>query len=130
MTRSPPWSTEENVAVVALYFEMLDAEQYQQRYSKADMIRAVRGEPQTSCFAPDPAPLANRSRGSIEFKLMNASAAHADLNKANKLTGETMHDHGYRELPNYQADLKLAMRDELSNRDHGTAAEDHARAVL
>ncbi len=115
MTRSPPWSTEENVALVALYFEMLDIEIDEQRYSKADMIRAIRGEPQTSVASFREAPLANRSRGSIEFKLMNASAAHADLGSPANLT---MHDHGYRALPNYQADLRLAMQAELVRRDN------------
>ena len=112
MSRSKPWSTEENAAIVRLYFEMLDAEMHGQRYSKADHIRAVRGEPQTSCWAPTPPPLADRSRGSIEFKLMNASAAHADL----MAEAETMHGHGYRALSNYQADLKVAMQASLAER--------------
>ncbi len=111
--RSKPWNEQENTAIVALYFEMLDAELDQQRYSKADHIRAVRGEPQTSVASFRNAPLADRSRGSIEFKLMNASAAHADI-----VTGaETMHGHGYRELPNYQAALKVAMEAELDARE-------------
>lgn len=113
MTRSPPWSKTENAAISALYFEMLDAELDEQRYSKADHIRAVRGEPQTSVASFREAPLANRSRGSIEFKLMNASAVHADLMP----NAETMHNHGYRELPNYQADLKVAMAEAIVKRD-------------
>ena len=112
MTRSPPWSTEENVAVVALYFEMLDAELHEQRYSKADHIRAVRGEPQTSVASFRDAPLANRSRGSIEFKLMNCTAAHSDIRHSQT----TMHDHGYRALPNYQADLKATMKVAIEDR--------------
>ena len=110
--RSKPWNDIENGALVALYFEMLDAEMGEQRYSKADHIRAVRGEPQTSVASFREAPLANRSRGSIEFKLMNASAAHADLYPGD----ETMHNHGYRALPNYQADLKVAMQAGLNQR--------------
>lgn len=112
MTRSLPWSKTENGALVALYFEMLDAELDEQRYSKADHIRAVRGEKQTSVASFREAPLANRSRGSIEFKLMNASAAHADIETG----AETMHGHGYRELPNYQAALKVAMQATLAER--------------
>lgn len=111
--RSPPWSKTENAAIVRLYFVMLDAELYEQRYSKADHIRAVRGEPQTSVADFNEAPLADRSRGSIEFKLMNASAAHADI----EANAETMHDHGYRALPNYQAELKVAMQAALAERE-------------
>lgn len=118
MTRSAPWTEYENAAVVVLYFEMLDAEMAEQRYSKADHIRAFRGEAQTSHYALDHAPLATRSRGSIEFKLMNCSAAHADIVKG----AETMHDHGYRALPNYQADLKTAMRESIEIDAHDTPA--------
>lgn len=121
MTNRTPWTPAENTALVALYFEMLDAELDGQRYSKADHIRAYRGEPQTSVCSPigDPAPLANRSRGSIEFKLMNASAAHADIQPE----AETMHGHGYRALPNYQATLREAMATELTARAEADAAE-------
>lgn len=119
MTNRKPWDDAENPALVSLYFDMLDAEQAGCRYSKADMIRAQRGEPQTSCYAPNPAPLANRSRGSIEFKLMNASAAHADIDPE----AETMHSHGYRALPNYQATLREAMAHEIECRAHTDALD-------
>ena len=124
MTNRTPWQDAENQPLAVAYFTMLDAQHDGQRYSKADIIRAYRGEPQTSQPAVDGAPLSARSRGSIEFKLMNASAAHADIladahddsdNAANYL-GDTMHGHGYRALPNYQAALKQAMATEITRR--------------
>ena len=110
MTNRTPWQAAENMALAELYFEMIDAEQDEQRYSKADHIRAYRGEAQTSHPGVPDAPLANRSRGSIEFKLMNATACHQDL-QADGILPEslTMHDRGYRALPNYQATLRGAV---------------------
>jgi hypothetical protein len=125
MTRSTPWHKDENGSLVSMYFEMLDAAQDGQRYSKADHIRAARGEPQTSVCSFRVAPLSGRSRGSIEFKLMNATAAHADLigesddhqHDAEDYLLRTMHDHGYRALPNYQAGLKSAMACIMAERE-------------
>jgi len=114
MGRSTPWKDDENGATVELYFAMLDAEMDGERYSKADMIRAYRGEPQASWDAGIYSGiLSGRSRGSVEFKLMNASACHADL----RPNDETMHGHGYRALPNYQAGLKSAMQAKLEELD-------------
>jgi hypothetical protein len=55
------------------------------------MIRAVQAEG-----------LGARSRGSIEAKLMNCSAAHADLYP----NAVTMADYGYKAAPNYQKALR------------------------
>jgi hypothetical protein len=122
MTNRTPWQDAENQPLVTMYFTMLDAQLDGQRYSKADIIRAYRGEPQNSQPAVDGAPLANRSRGSIEFKLMNASAAHADIindyieEHGEPASRDTMHSHGYRALPNYQAALRTAMQVEITRR--------------
>lgn len=111
------WTEAENTAVCRLYFTMLDAVRNRQAYSKAALVRAWQGiEPDAAKLTPADAPyapLAARSRGSIEAKLMNATAAHADLvgDKA-----VTMDSHGYRALPNYQASLKQAMADALADR--------------
>lgn len=122
--RSTPWKDDENEGLVELYFVMLDAEMAEQRYSKADHIRAYRGEDQTSVDAGIYSGiLSGRSRGSVEFKLMNASAAHADLRPKD----ETMHNHGYRELPNYQAGLRVAMIAKLTWLD--IEAEDRPEAA-
>jgi hypothetical protein len=101
---------------------MLDAAIAGEAYSKAELIRLYRGD---NCDSAGP--LAARSRGSIEFKLMNASAAHADIiNDYVERYGEpasrdTMHSHGYRAMPNYQASLKETMAAEFSERDFRTA---------
>ena len=122
--RSTPWKNDENEATIDLYFAMLDAQMADQRYSKADMIRAYRGEPQSSWDAGVYAGiLSGRSRGATEFKLMNASACHADL----RPNDETMHNHGYRALPNYQAGLKEAMIAKLTWLD--IEAEDRPEAA-
>ncbi len=114
--RPAPWSAEENTAIVALYFQMLDAATSGHPYSKAEMIRQARGQGRGTIDAlPSPAyPLAARSKGSIEAKLMNCSAAHRDLGTPIELT---MDGHGYRALSNYQATLKDAMQAELICRD-------------
>lgn len=101
--RLPPYSAEENQATLALYFHMLDRAIAGQPYVKAAMIRDA---------SADGCHLANRSKQSIEFKLMNCSAAHAALAPG----AVTMDGHGYRALPNYQAALKLAMQDALARR--------------
>ena len=121
MTTSPPWSDTENGANVALYFAMLDKATAGQPYNKAAMIRTAQGGPVSDGDIMPLAPLAARSRASIEFKLMNASAAHRDIDP----NAETMHGHGYRAMPNYQATLKTAMLDELSGR-----AEDAAKRAV
>ena len=122
MTNRTPWDDTENGGLLALYFTMLDCVEAGEDYSKAELIRISRGIDNDYT-----APLANRSRGSIEFKLMNASAAHADIiadslklpaDMAQSLAlPQTMHSHGYRAMPNYQAALKAAMVAELGRRE-------------
>ncbi len=121
-TNAGPWTDAENAALVTLYFTMLDHATAGEAYNKAVMIREAQGEaPNTSpttgientlhSAVSKAAPLRDRSRGSIEAKLMNASAAHADLDGA-----PTMDGYGYRALSNYQKTLKDAMRDALNVR--------------
>jgi hypothetical protein len=114
--RSPPWNDTENAAVIRLYFDMLQCALAPCSYNKAGMIRTY----QFSDEGKHPEALSNRNRGSIEFKLMNVSAVHAALGSPVELT---MHDHGYRALPNYQADLKVAMKAELERRDNALVRE-------
>ena len=115
-----PWTDQENTALVALYFAMLDKATTGQPYSKAGAIRTAQGNPKPgdSFGGDDHVPgifcqLTDRSRGSIEAKLMNASAAHRDL----MADATTMDGFGYRCLPNYQKSLKDAMNDALLRRD-------------
>jgi len=114
---------------VALYFAMLDKAIVGRPYNKAAMIRTVQFyDLQRTC----PAPLSGRSRGSIEAKLMNCSAAHLDVLTAQHTppiadsvamanVSQTMHDHGYRCLANYQASLKVAVQHALRERINATS---------
>jgi hypothetical protein len=111
MTRNPPWTDNENKAVVALYFAMLDKATSGEQYNKAAMIRKAQAKHPNG--APRQYGLHDRSRGSIEAKLMNCTAAHASFGA---LSTETMSGYGYRPLPNYQAALKEAMRHALNCR--------------
>ena len=113
MTNRTPWTPAENLAVCRLYFDMLAAATTGRQYNKAAMIRTA----QLGHLAPRQAPgatgpLANRTRGSIEARLMNCSAAHATIDPQ----AVTMDGHGYRALANYQAALVDAMRAELHRR--------------
>lgn len=109
MTTRTPWTPAENAALVRLYFAMLDSAIAGQPYNKAAMIRDAQGDNMMPHERATRGELRNRSRGSIEAKLMNATAAHRDLDP----TAETMDGHGYRALANYQAALKDAMRAQM-----------------
>jgi hypothetical protein len=106
--RSPPWNDIENAAIIRLYFDMLGFAVAGHQYNKAGMIRSY----QFTDEGKHPEALSNRSRGSIEAKLMNTSAAHRDLLP----DATTMDGYGYRCLSNYQGALKVAMTDALYNR--------------
>jgi len=103
-----PWTDDENAAVIRLYFDMLSLATAGASYNKAGMIRSY----QFTDEGRHAEALSNRSRGSIEAKLMNCSAAHRDLQPR----AETMDGHGYRALSNYQGALRTAMHSELIDR--------------
>ena len=117
-TRSPPWNEDENKALCALYFSMLDKALRPIKYNKAAMIRNI----QAGNWDGHTEPL-NRSKGSIEAKLMNATAAHRNIEP----DATTMASHGYVPLPNMQAALLDAMRDALGAR--GNAQWSHRYQV-
>ncbi len=112
MTTRKPWTDAENAALIVLYFAMLDHAMLGEQYNKAAMIRNQQALPSQSVHAAPCGPLAARTRGSIEAKLMNASAAHADLDPH----ADTMDVFGYRALSNYQKSLKVAMKSTLDYR--------------
>lgn len=88
-----PWTAEENRLVVADYFAMMADELAGRPYNKAATLRAL-------------APLLNgRSRGSIEFKRANISAALDELG--------FRHLTGYLPRGNFQASLQDAVEEEL-----------------
>ena len=115
--RAPAWTSEENAAVIALYFMMRHKVDKGELYNKAAMIREAQGHETPNSPGGSISPLANRSRGSIEAKLMNVTAVLHDLDRHDV----SMANHGYRPLSNYQADLRLmvvgmlAIRDEAVN---------------
>ena len=96
MSKRIPWSRAENVAVVILYMSMRASVDAGEKYSKAGMIRSAQADA-----------LANRSRGSIEAKLMNMTACLIDLGLAHRSLAE----HGYKPAPNYQKDLRTLCAD-------------------
>ena len=117
--KSPAWSDAENAALIALYFRMLDGTQrVGKKLNKARLIRIAQGaEPDhrvTDCEGFS-SRILHRSRGSIESKLMNASACHCDLDPQ----AVTMDGFGYRALGNYQASLKSAMSLKIETRWRG-----------
>ena len=117
MTRKPAWKAEENAACIALYFLMRKAVDDGIEYNKAGMIRHFRGEAIGAWMEIPSGALKDRSKGSIEAKLMNVTAVLHDLDRADV----SMASHGYRPLSNYQRDLRdmvvglLAIRDEAVN---------------
>jgi hypothetical protein len=116
--RPAPWTPAENQNCVALYFAMIAAQQtkdeFGMAYNKAGMIRHARGEAVGAYMTTvEHGSLAERSRPSIEMKLMNCSAIHKDLGAT-----YTMDDYGYRAMPNYQQALKQAMSDYLEEAQH------------
>ena len=121
--RHPPWTDQENAAIARLYFDMLNCAIWDKPYNKAAMIRTAQTGLNCNCYTLAEAVLPDRSRGSIEAKLMNCSAVHAAIDSE----AVTMDGYGYRALANYQASLINAIRDELTKRDPHFI-RDHAEA--
>lgn len=115
--RKPKWSDDENRALITLYFAMLRLATTGQVYNKAAMIRAAQAD---SCpnLIPIRGALAARSKQSIEFKLMNATACHFEVYRQDyaPMQPQTMNTHGYRAMANYQKDLYDAMAAHIKRR--------------
>jgi len=102
-TSKGPWGLDEIDAGISLYLLMLACAANRRPYNKAAMIRHV----QNNHAGPidsglNTAPLKERSRGSIEAKLMNVTAAVESLGRPDL----SMSEHGYRPFPNMQKALK------------------------
>ena len=93
---SGPWVYAELVAVIELYDIMHKATMAGVAFNKAKMIRDAR------CFNGAHQPLIGRSKGSIEMKLMNISAACEAFDRPDL----SMAEHGYRPMKNMQQALK------------------------
>lgn len=86
------WSAAENSALVAFYFEMLAKHNAGTPFNKAAGRRLL--------MAPG-APLAARSNGSVEMKLMNVSGCMRALGR--------LPLKGYQPAMNYQSELMTAV---------------------
>lgn len=64
IVNSSPWTDDELTYAIDAYLDMLRAELNGESYSKAQVNRDLRA-----------GPLANRTKGSIEFRMQNISAA-------------------------------------------------------
>jgi 5-methylcytosine-specific restriction protein A len=93
--KTTKWSTTENAALVAAYFNMLSLSQAGKAFNKAAIRRNLIA-----------GPLAARSQGSIEFKLMNISGVCVALGLPVL--------QGYQPASNYQRDLVLAVQAHVS----------------
>ena len=113
------WTDKENAAVVALYFAMLDHATQGTPYNKRAMIRSAQAGQAYGHALENRGPLKARSKGSIEAKLMNCTAAHAAL----RPDAVTMDGYGYRALSNMQGALKAAMRREVERRETHTGPD-------
>jgi len=88
------WSSDENLLIVQVYFDMLQKEQTGEPYRKVDYNRKVQQ-------------FAGRSRGSVEFKFQNISSWLEDMNMP-RITG-------YKPAANRQQSLKTAIENYLQN---------------
>ena len=88
-----------------------------QPYNTAAMIRCAQENPEHPSQGSFAGNLAERSRGSIEAKLVNVTAVLHDLGRDDV----SMTEHGYRPLSNYQSDLKAMVVGLLAVRDEAVA---------
>lgn len=93
---SGPWVSGELDAVIVLYATMRASVNKGLDYNKAQMIRDAR------CYKGSHQPLIGRSKGSIEMKLMNVTAALEAIGRKDL----SMAEHGYRPMANMQKALK------------------------
>jgi hypothetical protein len=111
MTKSPAWTEPEIRAVVELYAMMRRHVNTGEPYNKARMIRNQQGPI---------GQLRDRSRGSIEAKLMNITGALDRLGRDDL----SMSEHGYRPLANMQKALFEAVQRWAASVDDAVPAYD------
>ena len=100
------WTDAENAAIVALYFRMRAAVDAGEKLNKAALIREARA-----------GALCDRSRGSVEAKLMNVSGALADMGREDV----SLHNHGYKAASAYQKSMRAAVAEYLGIADEWSA---------
>ena len=125
--RPSPWTDAENAGCCALYLVMQRFAATGKAYNKAGMIRVAQGNPKPQDLdisGDNHEPgifcrLAERSRPSIEMKLMNLSAVMESIGRPEL----SMSEHGYRAMPNYQSNLKTMAVAILAVRDAAVAGQ-------
>ena len=95
------WTDKEQQQAIDLYMQMRWCVTSGRKYSKAAMIRDAIADG------------LERSKGSIESKLMNISACFLTLN----MPDLSMDQHGYKALVNYQASLLDAVRNRIASNE-------------
>jgi hypothetical protein len=110
---SGAWIDAELLALIELYDRMHQCAMSGEAYNKAQMIRDSR------CFDGSHQPLIGRSKGSIEMKLMNVSAAVEALGRPDL----SMAEYGYRPMKNMQKALKDAVEVWLAFEPHRQPAD-------
>lgn len=90
ITNRKAWTDEDNAALVALYNRMYAMQESGEKYSKAPLVRALAAD-------------LERSKGSIECKLMNVSAVRVNVLGLGFVQG-------YKPLNNYNGDLVEAVK--------------------
>ena len=97
------WNQSEIDNCIGLYLSMRVLVEREVPFVKAQLLREIIGEPTPAQPQGNPnAPLYNRTKGSVEMKLMNITAALESLGRDDL----SMAEHGYRPLKNMQASLK------------------------
>lgn len=102
---SAPWTDKEQLAVIALYDQMHSFVMAGIPYNKAQMIRDSQDHEVCEVDHDYSGELDTRSKGSIEMKLMNVTAACEALGRPDL----SMAEHGYRPMKNMQKSLKDAV---------------------
>ena len=110
--RARAWNQLELLACCELYFQVVRAIQAGNRVNKAELIRLYRSGAADLPASEFTGPLSSRTRGSVELRLMNITAALPTVG----YTGFTLADHGYRPLQNFPPSLAEVLREYLAER--------------
>lgn len=105
MSAAKAWTADEIDAVISLYFAMRVLVEYGEKFNKRQLIREQQSHYDSEIGCTVAGPLADRSRGSVEMKLMNVTACIESLDAPEF----SMAEHGYRPLYSYQAALRIAV---------------------
>lgn len=92
--KNEPWTTEENITIIAIYLGMLVLQNKGEKYCKSTFRREVENK-------------TGRSKASVEFKFCNISAVLRDL--------DSDYLQGYKPLPHYQKELKFLIQQTIDN---------------